>query len=88
MEILMVLIVGGLAGWLASIIVNRNEQMGIVWNIVVGIIGAAIANWLLSPIFGFTVNLAAFSFSSFFLAVLGAIVLLAIVNLFTRKRIR
>lgn len=88
MEILMVLIVGGLAGWLASIIVNRNEQMGIVWNIVVGVIGAAIANWLLSPLFGFSVNLAAFSFSSFFLAVLGAIVLLTVVNLFTRKRLR
>lgn len=88
MEILMVLIVGGLAGWLASIIVNRNEQMGVFWNIIVGVAGAAIANWLLAPLFGFAVTLTAFTFSSFFLAVLGAVILLAIVNLFTRKRIR
>lgn len=48
-SLLVTLLLGGIAGWLASIIVNRNEQMGIVWNVIVGIIGAVIANFVLAP---------------------------------------
>lgn len=87
-SILVTLILGGLAGWLASILVNRNDQMGIFWNIVVGVIGAVLANLFLAPLFGIEADLSTFSLSSFLMAVLGASVLLFTVNLITRKRVR
>ena len=46
------LIVGGVAGWLASLVMNRDASMGIVWNIIVGIIGSVIGNALAGPLFG------------------------------------
>lgn len=88
MQLLIVLIIGGLAGWIASIIVNRNEQMGIFWNIVVGILGAALANLILAPLLGVSADLSSFNLSSFLVAILGSSILLALVNLITRKRIR
>lgn len=88
MGILLTLVLGGLAGWLASIIVNRNEQQGIIGNVVVGIVGALLANWLLAPLFDTTARLDTFSLSGFVLSVLGAIVLLVVVNLFTVRRWR
>lgn len=87
-SLLVTLVLGGLAGWLASIIVNRNEQMGIFWNILVGIVGAILANFVLAPFIGIQADLATFSLSSFVMAVLGASLLLVIVNLITRRRIR
>ena len=42
------IIVGGVAGWLASIVMRRDASMGIFWNIIVGIIGALIGGWLFS----------------------------------------
>jgi len=87
-SILVTLIIGGLAGWVASLIVNRNEQMGIVWNVVVGIVGALLANWLLAPIFGVPADLNNPSIGSFLMAVLGSVVLLVIVNLITRRSLR
>ncbi|SBV37471.1 Transglycosylase associated protein [uncultured Stenotrophomonas sp.] len=77
------LIVGGIVGWLASIIMRRDAQQGIVLNIVVGIIGAMLAGFL----FGGGIN-GAITLRSFLLSLLGAVILLAIVNLFTRKSIR
>ena len=46
------IIVGGVAGWLASIVMRRDASMGILWNIVVGIIGALIGNVLAGPLLG------------------------------------
>lgn len=86
--LLVTLVLGGLAGWLASIIVNRNEQIGIFWNIIVGIIGAALANFILAPLVGVEASVSSFSLCSFIMAVLGASLLLVIVNLITRKRVR
>lgn len=83
MGIIIWLIVGGVVGWLASIIMNRNAQQGILLNIVVGIVGALIAGWL----FGSGIN-EAITLRSFLVSLLGAVILLAIVNLFTRKSIR
>jgi len=88
MSILLTLILGGLAGWIASIILNRNEGMGILLNIIVGIIGAFLANVLLAPIFGVQAELGELTLSGFLMSIVGAVVLLAIVNLFTRKSIR
>src|ERR671937_356678 len=81
------LIVGGLLGWIASIIMGRNDQMGIILNIVVGIVGAFLGGLLLAPLFGTgTINAGDFSLGSLVVSFLGAIILLFIVGLFFRRR--
>lgn len=82
------IIVGGVAGWLASMVMRRDASMGILLNIVVGIIGALIGNALLAPLLGFGGSIQTFDLGAFVIAILGAIVLLAIVNLFQRGRVR
>lgn len=82
------LIVGGVAGWLASLVMNRDASMGIVWNIIVGIIGSVIGNALAGPLFGIRGSVQEFSLQGLIIAVIGAVVLLAIVNLVQRRRIR
>ncbi|MFN4113477.1 MAG: GlsB/YeaQ/YmgE family stress response membrane protein [Sphingomonadaceae bacterium] len=82
------LIVGGVAGWLASLVMNRDASMGIFWNIVVGCVGSVIGNALAGPLFGIQGSVQQFSLTGLVIAVIGAVVLLAIVNLFQRKRIR
>ena len=84
MGIIIALIVGGLAGYVASLIAARDSSLGIIGNIVVGFIGAGIANFL----FAGDVALSQPTFGSFLLAVLGAVILLVVVNLFTRKSVR
>lgn len=76
------LVIGGLAGWLASLVVRGTGQ-GIVINIVVGIIGAVIANLL----FGAGIN-EAITAMTFVYSVIGAIILLVILNLIQRGRVR
>lgn len=88
MGILITLLLGGLAGWIASMILNRDGSMGVFANIVVGIVGAFLANLLIAPLLGVDAVLNQFTVGGFLMAVLGAVVLLAIVNLFTRKRLR
>ncbi|MFC3096637.1 GlsB/YeaQ/YmgE family stress response membrane protein [Alteraurantiacibacter palmitatis] len=82
------IIVGGIAGWLASLVMNRDASMGIFWNVVVGIVGSVIGNWLAGPLFGVQGTVQAFSLTGLLIALLGAIVLLGIVNLVQRGRIR
>lgn len=81
MGLLIAIIVGGLAGWLASLVANRDSSLGVVGNIVVGFLGGLIASFL----FG-TDGLSHPTLGSFLLTVLGAVILLVIVNLFTRKK--
>lgn len=88
MGILITILLGGLAGWLASIVMNRNANQGILLNIVVGIVGAFLANLVIAPLIGVRASLGEFSLAGFLMAVLGAVVLLAIVNLATRRSIR
>jgi uncharacterized membrane protein YeaQ/YmgE (transglycosylase-associated protein family) len=83
MGIIIWLIVGGIVGWLASIIMRRDAQQGIILNIVVGIVGALIAGFL----FGGGIN-QAITLWTFVWSLVGAVILLAIVNLFTRGRVR
>lgn len=79
------IVVGGIIGWLASMVMNRNASMGIFWNIVVGVIGALIG----AVIGGGGVDgLAGFDLWSLVAAFIGAVVLLAIVNLVQRGRVR
>jgi uncharacterized membrane protein YeaQ/YmgE (transglycosylase-associated protein family) len=83
------LILGGVIGWLASLVMRTDAQQGIILNIVVGIVGAFLGGLLLSPLFGIsTINQSNFSLGALFVSFLGAIILLAIVNLFRRGRIR
>ncbi len=82
------IIVGGVAGWLASMVMNRDASMGIFLNIVVGIIGALIGNAVLAPLLGFGGSIQTFNLGAFAIAVLGAIVLLAVLNLVQRGRVR
>ena len=88
MGLVLLIVLGGLAGWLASLVMNRDAQQGVLLNIVVGIVGAFLANLLLAPLFGVEAVLDRITLGGFLMAVLGSIVLLAIVNLFTRKSIR
>jgi uncharacterized membrane protein YeaQ/YmgE (transglycosylase-associated protein family) len=85
MNFILWLIVGGLIGWLASKIMNTDAQQGIGLNVVVGVVGALLAGWLITPLVGdATINQGDFSFSGLVISLLGAIILLAIVNLFRR----
>ena len=87
MNILIWLIVGGVIGWLASVIMRTRE--GVVLNIVIGIVGALIGGWLISPMVGAgTINQADFSIAGLGVSLLGAIILLALVNLFRSGRSR
>ena len=89
MNVIIWLIVGGLIGWLASKIMNTDAQQGIGLNVVVGIVGALLAGWLITPLIGgATINQGDFSLGGLVISLLGAIVLLAIVNLFRRGRTR
>ena len=81
------LIVGGIAGWLASMVMNRDASMGIFWNIVVGCVGSVIGN-LIANQFGIAGSVQEFSITGLVVAVVGAIVLLGIVNLVQRGRVR
>jgi len=77
------LVVGGVAGWLASIVMRTDGQQGLLLNVIVGIIGAVIAGW----IFGAGINQAV-TVMTFIYSVIGAIVLLAVLNLINRGRVR
>jgi len=89
MNFILWIIIGGILGWLASIIMRTNAQQGIVMNILVGIIGALLAGFLLTPLFGVgTINQSNFSLPSLLLSLLGAVILLAIVNLVRRGTVR
>jgi uncharacterized membrane protein YeaQ/YmgE (transglycosylase-associated protein family) len=89
MNIIIWLVVGGILGWLASLVMKTDGQQGIFLNVVVGIVGALIAGFLIAPLFGTgTINSNDFSISGLLVSFLGAAVLLAIVNLFRRGSAR
>lgn len=79
------IVVGGIIGWLASIIMRTDAQQGIFLNIIVGIVGAFIGGLIVS---GGSINNAGLTVTSFLVSLLGAVILLAIVNLVRRGRVR
>ena len=88
-NILIWVIVGAIAGWLASLVMKTDAEQGMILNVVVGIVGAFLGGWLLSPLFGTgTINANDFSITSLLVSFLGAVILLAIVNLFRRGKAR
>ena len=89
MNFIIWLIVGGVIGWLASMLMKTNDQQGMFLNVVVGVVGAMLAGWFISPLVGVgTINQNNFSLPAMLVSFLGAAVLLAIVNLFRRGSVR
>lgn len=89
MNFIIWLVVGGLIGWIASMIMRTDGQQGVILNVVVGIIGAMLGGWLISPLVGIpTINQNAFSLPAMLVSLVGAVILLGIVNLFRRGRTR
>ena len=89
MNFIIWLVVGGLIGWVASMIMRTDAQQGVFLNVIVGIVGAMLGGWLLAPMFSTgTINSSDFSLSGLGLSLLGAIILLAIVNLVRRGSVR
>ncbi len=87
MSWIIALIVGGIAGWLASKVMNRDASMGIMWNIIVGCVGSIVGN-LIANQFGIGGSVKNFSLTGLIIAVVGAVVLLGVINLVQRGRIR
>ena len=83
MNLIIWLVIGGICGWLASLIMRTDGQQGIILNVVVGIIGSVIASFL----FGAGIN-QVITIQTFLYSLIGAIILLAIVNLVRRGRVR
>ncbi len=89
MNFIIWLVVGGIIGWLASMVMRTDAQQGVLLNVIVGIIGAILGGWLISPLIGAgTINQNDFSLAGLIVSFLGAVILLAIVNLFRRGRVR
>lgn len=79
------LMAGGLIGWLASVIMHTDGQQGLFLNVVVGIVGAAVGGWIISPLVGVgTINQDAFNVGALLVSLIGAIILLALINLVRR----
>jgi uncharacterized membrane protein YeaQ/YmgE (transglycosylase-associated protein family) len=86
MGIIIWLVVGGIVGWIASMLMRTDAQQGILLNIVVGIVGAFIGGLIF---IGGTINTSSpLSLRAFLVSLVGAVILLAIVNLFRRGRVR
>ena len=89
MNFIIWLVIGGLIGWVASMVMKTDGQQGIVLNVIVGIVGALLGGWLISPLVGVaTINQNNFSLAALGVSFVGAVILLAIVNLFRRGATR
>lgn len=89
MNFIIWLIIGGLIGWLASMLMKTDGQQGIFLNVIVGIVGAMLGGWFISPLVGVaTINQNNFSMPALLVSFVGAVILLAIVNLVFRRGAR
>ncbi len=89
MGIIILIVVGGILGWLASIVMRTDGQQGILLNVVVGIVGALLGGFLLAPLFNYGGSITeGISIPSLLISFLGAVILLAIVNLVRRGSVR
>lgn len=89
MNFIIWLLVGGVIGWLASILMKTNDQQGIFLNVLVGVVGALLAGWLITPLVGVgTINQNNFSLPGLLVSFAGAALLLAVLNLFRRGATR
>jgi uncharacterized membrane protein YeaQ/YmgE (transglycosylase-associated protein family) len=89
MNIILILIVGGIIGWLASLVMGTNAQQGILLNIVVGVVGAILAGFLVTPLLGGSpITSGSFDIRSLVASFIGAVILLGIVSLLRRGSTR
>ena len=89
MGLIILLVVGGLLGWVASMIMRTDGQQGVFLNVVVGIVGAMLAGFFINPLIGGgNIMNGSLSVSSILVSLLGAVVLLAIVNMIRRGTAR
>ncbi|WP_242098017.1 MULTISPECIES: GlsB/YeaQ/YmgE family stress response membrane protein [unclassified Sphingomonas] len=87
MGLIILLVVGGLIGWVASMIMRDNN--GIIINVIVGIVGAMLAGFVVTPLIGGApITSGVINIGTIGVSLLGAIVLLAIINLFRRGTVR
>ena len=84
MGILSWIILGGLAGWLASIVMKRNDQMGCIANIAAGVVGALVGGWVFSFFGGASVS--GLNLTSLIVAFIGAVIVLGVVNLIFKRK--
>lgn len=76
MQLITTLVIGGLIGWVASLLAKSDNQMGCLWNIVVGILGAMLGTWLAGAVFHYYVQESTWNWPRFFVSVGGAVVLI------------
>lgn len=88
MNLIIWLVLGGVIGKVASMIMRTDAQQGIFLNMVIGIAGALLGGWLISPMFGVSTTLREFSAGGLLVSLLGAVILLALANLIGRGRVR
>lgn len=89
MNFIIWLLLGGIIGWLASLVMKTDGQQGMFLNVVVGVVGAMLGGWLISPLVGVgTINQDNFSLPALMVSFFGAVILLAIVNLLRRRSVR
>ena len=89
MNLIILLIVGGLIGWVASMIMRTDGQQGIVLNVVVGIVGSLLAGFVITPLIGGApITSGGLSVTTVLISLLGSVELLALINLFRRGSMR
>lgn len=82
MNIIIWLLVGGLVGWVASMVMGTDGRQGIILNVIVGIIGAALGGWLFGG--AATINQGSLSINGLMVSLIGAIILIAVMKFFRR----
>ena len=85
MGLIIWLIIGGVVGWLASLVMRTDAQQGLVLNVIVGIVGAFIGGLIFT---GGTINQAPLSIEAILVSLVGAVILLGLVNLLRRGSLR
>jgi len=89
MNLIILLVVGGIIGWVASLIMRTDGQQGIILNVVVGIVGALLAGFAVTPLIGgASIMDGAINVETILISLLGSIILLAILNLLRRGTVR
>jgi uncharacterized membrane protein YeaQ/YmgE (transglycosylase-associated protein family) len=89
MNLVVWLLIGGVLGWIASVMMRTDPEQDRFMNVVVGVVGALIGGWLIGPLFGERdADPGAFTVTGVLVSLLGAVFLLALVNLFRRGRLR
>ena len=86
MNLIIYLAAGAIVGYIASRIMRTNSQQGLILDIIVGVIGAFVAGWFLTPLFGFKTINDAITLETMLVTLAGAVLLLYIVKLFRRSR--